>query len=105
MRSQPGAKKNSTARVASRVPWDVVGVEALPAFRLRVQFVDGLKGTVDLSARVRAKGAGVFAALADPALFNRVYVDHGAVTWPGELDLAPDAMYEEIKKSGEWKLK
>jgi len=22
---------------------------------------------------------------------NQVFVDHGVVTWPGELDLAPDA--------------
>jgi hypothetical protein len=86
------------------VPWDVVGVKALPDFRLRVQFVDGLKGTVDLSIRVHSKDAGVFTALADPALFKRVYVEHGAVTWPGEIDLAPDAMHDEIKKHGEWKL-
>lgn len=107
MRAQADAKKNSAARIASkaRVPWDVVEVRALPGFRLRVRFVDGVKGTVDMSVRVHAKDAGVFAALSDPALFNRVYVDHGAVTWPGELDLAPDAMHKEIKKRGEWKLR
>ena len=33
-----------------------------------------------------------------------LFVEHGAVTWPGELDLAPDAMYREIKKNGFWKL-
>ena len=26
------------------------------------------------------------------------------VTWPGELDLAPDAMHTEIKKNGCWVL-
>jgi hypothetical protein len=31
-------------------------------------------------------------------------VEYGAVTWPGEIDLAPDAMYAEFKKNGEWKL-
>jgi hypothetical protein len=29
-------------------------------------------------------------------------VTHGAVTWPGEIDLAPDAMYAEIKRGGHW---
>jgi len=87
------------------VPWDVVEVEAFPDFRLRVRFVDGLQGMVDMSARVHAKDAGVFAALADPALFEKVYVEHGAVTWPGDLDLAPDAMHAAIKKHGEWKPK
>jgi len=24
------------------------------------------------------------------------------VEWPGEIDLAPDAMYEEVKKNGVW---
>jgi len=27
------------------------------------------------------------------------------VTWPGEIDLAPDAMYREIKKAGKWVLR
>jgi len=26
------------------------------------------------------------------------------VTWPGEIDLAPDAMYEGIKATGVWVL-
>jgi hypothetical protein len=40
---------------------------------------------------------GVLTPLRDPALFKRVYLDHGAVAWPGPIDLAPDAMYQEIK--------
>jgi len=40
--------------------------------------------------------------LRDPALFSAVYVDHGAVTWPGEIDLAPDAMHDEIRAKGIW---
>ena len=106
MRTPATAKKHSTAGIA-RAPeplLDVVSVKALPGFRVLVVFEDGLKGVVDLSARVRSKTAGVFSALADPALFKRVFIEHGAVTWPGELDLAPDAMYDEIKKHGEWKL-
>lgn len=48
---------------------------------------------------------GVFDALKDDGLFHRAYVEHGAVTWPGEIDLAPDAMYDEIKRNGEWVLR
>lgn len=72
------------------MPWRVKKVEALDNFRLKVRFVDGLEGTVDMSKRVHAKNAGVFAALADPAHFNQVFVEAGAVTWPGEIDLADD---------------
>ena len=37
--------------------------------------------------------------------FNQAYVEYGAVTWPNEIDLAPDAMYDEIKSNGTWILK
>jgi hypothetical protein len=82
------------------MPWRVVQVQALSDFRLRVRFVDGLEGEVNLASLVHSPGAGVFAPLADPAVFAQVFVEHGAVTWPGEIDLAPDAMYAEIKKTG-----
>jgi hypothetical protein len=59
---------------------------------------------VDLTRLIQSPDAGVFAALADHALFAQVRVEYGAVTWPGEIDLAPDAMYAEIKKAGIWVL-
>jgi hypothetical protein len=33
-------------------------------------------------------------------VFEQAYLDLGMVTWPGEIDLAPDAMYREIKQHG-----
>jgi hypothetical protein len=80
----------------------LIDVRTLDGFRLHVRFVDGLEGKVDMSALVRSPTAGVFARLADPSLFAQVFVEHGAVMWPGELDLAPDAMHAEIKKEGKW---
>jgi hypothetical protein len=82
------------------MPWRVVSVEALPDFRLHVRFMDSTEAMVDLTALVHSPDAGVFAPLADHAFFAQVFVEHGAVTWPGEIDLAPDAMYAEIKKAG-----
>lgn len=87
-----------------RAPWRVAEVEVLPDYGLRVRFLDGLEGVVDLSARVRAADAGVFAALADPQLFAQARVQLGAVTWPGDIDLAPDAMYAAIRDAGRWVL-
>ncbi|MDN5753776.1 MAG: DUF2442 domain-containing protein [Nitrosospira sp.] len=89
---------------AGGVPWDVMTVEALDGYRLHVRFADGVEGEVDMSERIRSP-RGVFAALADPDVFAQVYVELGAVTWPGEIDLAPDAMHDEIEKNGIWKLK
>jgi hypothetical protein len=30
------------------------------------------------------------------SFFERVYIDSGAVAWPGDIDLAPDAMYSQV---------
>ena len=108
MRTESTANENPPSalaeEVAPRSPWRVTEVEALPGFRLRVAFADGLTGMVDLSRLVHSPQAGVFAALADPSLFAQVRLDYGAVAWPGELDLAPDAMYAAIQKNKVWSL-
>jgi hypothetical protein len=82
----------------------VQAVSALPDGRLSVRFVDGLTGTVDLSALIASPNAGVFARLRDRSLFEQVHVEMGVVAWPGELDLAPDAMHAAIKRDGEWRI-
>jgi hypothetical protein len=35
-------------------------------------------------------------------VFAQVRVEYGAVTWPGDIDLAPDAMHDELKDHGVW---
>ena len=85
-------------------PWRVREVTALPGDRLFVRFVDGLSGTVDFAALIASPNAGVFARLRDRSLFAQAHVEMGAVVWPGELDLAPDAMYAAIKAHGEWRI-
>jgi hypothetical protein len=47
---------------------------------------------------------GVFSDLKDPHNFRQVMVVDGVVTWPGERDLAPDALYQQLKKQGTWVL-
>ena len=39
---------------------------------------------------------GALAPLLDEQFFGRVFIEYGAVAWPGEIDLAPDAMYAQI---------
>ena len=108
MRAQSIAEKNSSAglipQVHPRMHWRVARLEVLPGFRLHVGFVDGLEGIVDMADLVKSPHGGVFNALAEVGLFNKAYLEHGAVTWEGEIDLAPDAMHAAIKKSGVWKL-
>lgn len=82
--------------------WDVVHVKQIAPLAIRVQFEDGLIGRVRFE---QSHLTGVFAALKDPAVFQQAHIDAGAVSWPGNLDLAPDAMYREIKAHGEWVLR
>jgi len=88
--------------VAPKTPWRVAEVCALPGYRLWVRFNDGLEGTVAMADFVHSTQAGVFTALRDEQLFAQVSLRYGAVTWPGELDLAPDTMHEAILREGEW---
>ena len=108
MRAQPTSEQDSssaiTPAVRPRMPWRVVEATALPGYRLQVRFIDGLCGEVDMNALVHSATAGVFAQLADLTHFASVFVEHGAVTWPGEIDLAPDAMHAAIKRAGTWVL-
>jgi hypothetical protein len=69
--------------------------------RLTVRFRDGLTGEVIFkTSHLR----GVFEPLKDPAVFAQVSCANGFVEWPGEIDLAPDAMHEEILANGKWVL-
>ena len=101
MSSQTNAEVNRATEVGA-IEWNVVEVKAGPGRKLQVRFADGTSGMVRFDDGFFT---GVFEALKDDALFRRAYVEHGAVTWPGELDLAPDAMYDEIKRNGEWVLR
>lgn len=103
-RSALAALEESASPRQSGVNWVVVDVDPLPNYSLRVRFVDGTEGVVDASRMILGPNAGVFAALRDPKAFARVRADSGAVTWPGDIDLAPDAMYDEIKANGRWLL-
>jgi len=82
--------------------WDVTEVAPESDLCLNVAFKDGTKGKVIFED---THFTGVFCLLRDPVYFRRVFLDNGVVAWPDEIDLAPDAMYREIKRCGEWVLK
>lgn len=69
----------------------VIDVRALHDYRLWLRFDDGTQGEIDVSDLA---GRGVCEAWADPEVFRQVSVDEsGAVVWPGDIDLCPDALY------------
>ena len=84
--------------------WDVIEIKPEPDYCLFVRFKDGLTGRVRLRPE---ELTGALAPLRDQQFFEQVFIDYGAVAWPGEIDLAPDAMYarvvsqcEELQQAG-----
>ncbi|MBI5546178.1 MAG: DUF2442 domain-containing protein [Deltaproteobacteria bacterium] len=72
-------------------------VEARANYRLLVEFSDGTHGEIDLSGRLFGP---MFEPLRDAAFFAQVSVDEfGAPCWPNGADLAPDALYAQIRAS------
>ncbi len=102
MRSKTTAEEDRAPGVIPAAAWRVTDVQPLPGYRLKVRFRDETEGIVDLSPLVTSDDAGVFTTLRDPTLFVQVRVECGVVTWPGGLDLAPDAMHDAIRHRGEW---
>jgi hypothetical protein len=106
MRTQTTTKKDSSAAIVPQIrlgaPWRVASLQVQDARSFKVRFVDGLEGSVRFEP---SHLTGVFEVLRDESVFRQAYIEYGAVTWPGELDLAPDAMYDEIKAHGVWVLR
>lgn len=73
---------------------DVVAVEVLSDYVLRLTFEDGLVGDVSFVDR---EWRGVFEPFKDPAVFAQARVDpqFGTVVWPNGLDMAPETLYEK----------
>jgi Protein of unknown function (DUF2442) len=81
--------------------WSIVRFKVLPNYKINVSFSDGTTGVADLSPRLSQGPLGDgFDALCDESVFAKAYLEHGALTWPGGIDLAPDAMYQRIRESG-----
>ncbi len=71
-------------------------VTPLSRYRVDVEFDDGEHGVVDLSDYA---GIGVFEAWLKPGFFELVSVtEDGALAWPGDLDLCPDAVYMRLTR-------
>ena len=110
MQPTENTESNRTAEVepavGHTVPWRVTSVTAWPDFRLRVAFVDGVTGDVDMRSFLsdpKIDGT-VFEPLRDPAVFAQARVVLGAIEWPNGADLAPDAMYDAIREYSVWVL-
>lgn len=69
----------------------VVSVLALPDHHLELAFSNGETRIFDLRPHLTL---GVFKRLTDPLAFQRVVAVNGTVSWPGDIDICPDTLYE-----------
>lgn len=70
---------------------DVVKVDVEPGYLLRLEFENGEKRVFDMSAYMDKRP---FARLKDSHLFALAKVDYGTVVWPGNIDIAPETLYD-----------
>ncbi len=71
---------------------DVVSVRVCPGFQLDLEFANGERRRFDMRPLLAMKPWNRIAA---PALFERVRVDYGTLVWPGEIDVAPETLYDD----------
>ena len=72
---------------------DVIRVEVLEPYRLRLAFDDGSEGAVDIAEF--GPFDGVFAELKVPSVFAQFRVDPElrTIVWPGGADIDPDVLH------------
>lgn len=76
---------------------DVTHVSAAADYNLLLEFENGEKRIFDMKPYLLKRP---FGPLNDSAIFNLARVENGTVTWPGDLDIAPETLYE---KSGPYR--
>ncbi|MDD5298543.1 MAG: DUF2442 domain-containing protein [Rhodocyclaceae bacterium] len=73
---------------------DVVKVEAKTDYKLHLEFENGEKRIFDMSPYMDKKP---FAQLKGSPLFAKAAIDYGTVVWPGNIDIAPETLYDRSR--------
>lgn len=78
--------------------YNITDVRIIAPYRLAITFADGTMGSVRFAPEFFS---GVFAPLQDTALFAKATLENGALSWPCNVDIAPDALHKDISAHGE----
>lgn len=70
---------------------DVIDVKPGLDYTLWLEFENNEKRVFDVAPYLEI---GVFKHLKDRVLFSRARIEGGTVAWPGEIDIAPETLYE-----------
>lgn len=72
---------------------EVSKVEIGTEYKLHITFNDGERRLFDMAPYLQYP---VFQKLKNTAFFSLARVDYGTVTWPGDIDIAPETLYEFV---------
>ena len=73
----------------------IVSVNPRDDFHLELKFNTGEIGVFDARPYIEK---GAFHRLKDLSLFKQAYVAFDTVCWPGDLDIAPETLYDRSLK-------
>lgn len=71
---------------------EIIKIKVLEDYKLELTFDNNVVKIKDMKPLL---DKGVFKELKDKKKFNSVKIKFGSVCWDGEIDLCPDALYEE----------
>ena len=70
---------------------DVTKVVVRSGYNLELEFENGELRMFDMSPYMNKKP---FIRLKDSAAFKCAFIDYGTVVWPGNIDIAPETLYD-----------
>jgi hypothetical protein len=70
---------------------DVISVQATADYILLLEFENGERRVFDMAPFMDKRP---FIRLKNSSIFSKATVDYGTVVWPGNIDIAPETLYD-----------
>jgi hypothetical protein len=71
---------------------DVIDVHPKADFKLDLTYANGEQRRFDMKPLLSIKP---WIRIANPQIFEQARAEYGTVVWPGEIDIAPETLYDD----------